>query len=266
MSNLPATTNEFSQSQIELIKSTVAKGATNDELMLFLHRCRSMGLDPLKPGMVHFIKYGNSPGTIVVGVDGFRSRALLTRKHVGTKRGLLFDAKGYLIGAWCEVYRSDWQHPAREEILRSEYDTQKAMWAKMPATMCKKVAEVAALRIAFPDELSGLYSHEEMDQANDERVISEDPNPWNTIIPQHWKSKDAGKTFRELGVDGVSRLIGFLKTKAKPSDENKRLLERADLALKTPQIQEEEPAISDDDLKFDNDLDQALERAKEMDS
>lgn len=161
----PPAEQEFSAEQLELIKSTVAKGATNDELKLFLYRCKNMGLDPLKPGMVHFVKYGTSPGTMIVGIEGFRSRAERTGKRAGTNRGVIRDENGRCIGAWCEVYRKDWDHPAREEVSLAEYNTGKSQWAKMPETMIKKVAEAAALRMAFPDELGGVYTHEEMSQA-----------------------------------------------------------------------------------------------------
>ncbi len=156
------TEQEFTKEQLTLIKATVAKNATNDELSLFLYRCKNMGLDPLKPGQVHFIKYGSSPGTIVVGIDGFRSRADRTGNYAGISRGVTRDDKGKCIGAWCEVYRKDWSHPAKAEVSLAEYTTGKAMWAKMPETMIQKVAEVAALRMAFPNELGGFYAEEEL--------------------------------------------------------------------------------------------------------
>ena len=122
----------LSDDQLSLIKATVAKNATDDELKLFLYRCKELNLDPLRPG---------------------------------TKVGIIRDDKGHCIGAWCEVYRKDWTEPAREEVSLVEYNTGKGLWSKMKETMIKKVAEVAALRMAFPDQLSGLYSQEEMDQA-----------------------------------------------------------------------------------------------------
>lgn len=159
-------TNQLTAEQIVLIKNTVAKGATNDELSLFLHRASSLGLDPLKPGQIYFIKYGNSPGTIVVGLDGFRSRAARTGKHSGTARGILRSQDGKCLGAWCEVSRSDWNHPARVEVSLSEYDTGKGTWIKLKETMIQKVAECSALRMAFPDDLGGVYAPEEMEQAD----------------------------------------------------------------------------------------------------
>jgi phage recombination protein Bet len=166
-----AVMREFTPEQVDLIKATVAKGATDNELKLFLYRCHNMGLDPLKPGMVHFIKYGTAPGSIVVGIDGFRAKAQSTGKFAGIARGVVRDDKGKCIGAWCEVRRSDWQHPAREEVSLAEYSTGKAMWAKMPETMIKKVAEAATLRMAFPDDFGGIYAEEEMHQAEPRAAV-----------------------------------------------------------------------------------------------
>jgi len=163
--NLPATIT-WTNEQLDLIKKTIAKDATDNELKLFLYRAKELGLDPLKPGQIHFVKYGSAPGSIVVGIEGFRSKAGRTGKHVGTKRGVIRDPKtGKVVAGWAEVFRSDWTEPAREEAPLSEYNTGKASWAKMPETMIKKVAECAALRMAFPDELGGIYAPEEMEQA-----------------------------------------------------------------------------------------------------
>jgi phage recombination protein Bet len=157
---------QFTPEQMQLITSTVAKGASPQELQLFLYRCKLMGLNPLKPGQIHFVKYGTSPGTIVVGIEGFRSIAARTGKLSGIERGVNKDENGRVVEGWAKVFRSDWQHPAIETVPMSEYNTGKAMWAKMPETMIKKVAECAALRMAFPDDLGGVYESAELDQAS----------------------------------------------------------------------------------------------------
>lgn len=189
-----ATINQDSQvtwtpEQMRLITDTVAKGATPDELKLFLYRCKIMKLDPLKPGQIHFVKYGNSPGTIVVGIEGFRSIAGRTGKISGVKRGVVKDGEGKLVAAWAEVYRSDWKEPAREEVPFAEYNTGKGPWAKMPETMLKKVAEAATLRMAFPDDLGGIYTKEEMDQAeqqtyNPHAAKNCQPEPGDGVQPE----------------------------------------------------------------------------------
>lgn len=191
----------WSEEEIQLIRDTVAKGATPQEFKLFLYRCRNMQLDPLKPGQIHFVKYGNSPGTMIVGIEGFRVRASRTGKHAGTKRGVTRDEKGRCNGAWAEVYRTDWTQPAREEVSLAEYNTGKAQWAKMPETMIKKVAEASALRMAFPDELGGVYTKEEMDQAEPE---SHEPRQAPAITADEWKAalalaKENGHSALDVG-------------------------------------------------------------------
>lgn len=174
---------EFTPEQLKLIRDTVAKAASPDELRLFLYRAKSMGLDPLKPGQVHFVKYGNNAGSIIVGIEGFRSIAHRTGKLSGIKRGSIRDEKGELVGAWAEVYRTDWDHPAREEVPIDEYRGLSPIWKKMPETMIKKVAECAALRMAFPNDLGGVYSPEEMDQTAPEST-GVNPNAYGGPGPE----------------------------------------------------------------------------------
>lgn len=161
----PQPLQTFTDEQKQLLLNTVAKGATPDEFKLFLYRCTNLRLDPLKPGQAHFVKIGSGPGVFVVGIDGFRAIAGRTGLHCGTARGVLRDDNGKLIGAWAEVDRKDWRRPAREEVSFAEYNTGRSAWAKLPESMIKKVAEVAALRMAFPDDLGGVYESAEMDQA-----------------------------------------------------------------------------------------------------
>ncbi len=166
MSNDLVVKEQFSETDLQLIKDTVAKNATTAELSLFLYRAKVMGLNPLKPGQIYFVKYGTSAGTIVVGLDGFRSLAAKTGKHRGTRRGVLKDADGVLVGGWAEVSREGWIHPARAEVSLLEYGKNQGNWKTMPETMITKVAECAALRMAFPDELGGVYGE-------DERIVTE---------------------------------------------------------------------------------------------
>lgn len=174
MSQLPSVQNTtsmtlaekfgFTESQLDLIKRTVAKGATDDELEMFFYRAKMLNANPLMPGQIYFVKFGSSAGTIITGIDTFRNHAHSTGKLAGVKRGVIRDSAGKCIGGWCDVYRSDWKEPAHEEVAMAEYHTGRNNWVKMPETMIKKVAEVAAYRMAFPQQLGGLYVHEEMEK------------------------------------------------------------------------------------------------------
>lgn len=181
---------DFTPEQLHLITSVVAKNASPDELKLFLYRCKILNLDPLKPGKIHFVKYGGGPGTVVVGIEGFRQFARRTGMHAGTKRGITKDAQGKITYGWAEVYRKDWKVCAREDTPFNEYDTGKNNWSTKPETMIKKVAEAAALRMAFSDELEGLggiYIPEELEktaEANKYRITPEQPAPGDGVQPQ----------------------------------------------------------------------------------
>lgn len=216
---------DWTPEQIKLITDVVARGATSDELKLFLYRCKNMGLDPLKPGQIHFVKYGTGPGTIVVGIEGFRSIAGRTGKLSGVKRGVLRDDKGKVIAGWAEVYRSDWQHCAREEVPFAEFNTGKGPWAKMPETMIKKVAEAAALRMAFPDDLGGVYEKSEMDQAEEEshRVGPEQPGPDDGVQNMDrgyyidfgkWNKKTLEQVYNNEGPQVIADYVDYLESTA----------------------------------------------------
>ena len=192
--------------RIDLVKKTVAIGASDVELELFLYQAKRLGLDPLSR-QIHFVKRKRwssdlnayeEVGTVQVGIDGFRVLAERTGKLAGIKRGVLKDDKGQLVGGWAEVYRIDWSHPAREEVSFTEYcQTTKdgkpmGLWGRMPETMIKKVAEAAALRMAFPADLSGIYADEEMPQEAVETPVipkSETPALGPSLEVAHAESK-----------------------------------------------------------------------------
>lgn len=214
----------LNQDQLNLIKSSIAKGATDDELKLFLHQCSRLGLDPLAK-QVHFVKYGNNPGTVVIGVDGFRLVAARTGKHDGTERGVLRDKDGKVTYGWAKIFRKDWSHPAYEEVpideyYKTGYNGKPSMWDKMPETMIKKVAEVAALRMAFPAEFSGIYSHEEMDQAHTTPSKTEvtevlAPDQYGAYVISFGKFK--GMRIDALEIQELENYFGFIEQSAKES-------------------------------------------------
>lgn len=158
------------ESKLDLIKRTVANGATSDELDLFLYHARRAGLDPLAR-QIYFVKR-KGRGTIQVGIDGLRLIADRTGIYAGNDDAVFETGEGekYPAKATVTVYKMvQGQRCAFSATARwSEYypgDEQGFQWRKMPHVMLAKCAEALALRKAFPMEMSGLYVHEEMEQA-----------------------------------------------------------------------------------------------------
>ena len=171
----------YSDEKIALIKQTVAVGATDLELQLFLYTAKRTGLDPLTR-QIYAIKRWNSQAgketmTIQTGIDGYRLIADRTNKLAGIADAV-FDTEAdahpgkatvtvtkMIDGVKCEFTAS-----ARwSEYVQTKKDgNPTAMWVKMPYLMLGKCAEALALRKAFPADLSGVYTFEEMSQADTE--------------------------------------------------------------------------------------------------
>ena len=151
----------------DLIKRLFCKGCSDDELELFIHACQRTGLDPFMK-QIYAIKRG--PGmTIQTGIDGFRLIAERSGNYSpGKESTFTYDEKGALLSATSYIKKKtndgQWHEIASTAYLE-EYNAKQGLWNKMPRAMLSKCAEALALRRAFPAELSGLYSQEEMDQA-----------------------------------------------------------------------------------------------------
>ena len=161
------TFNNLTREQVDLVKRTVAKGASDDELALFVHVANKAGLDPFAR-QVYAIKRGGAM-TIQTGIDGFRLIAARTGLHAGTDEAVFEeDENGRPIKASVTVWKmvGGQRVPFAASARMSEYNAGQGLWTKMPFAMLSKCAEALALRKAFPADLSGLYTAEEMDQAD----------------------------------------------------------------------------------------------------
>lgn len=254
------TISDFTPEQVRLITDTIAKNATAEELQLFLYRCNKLGLDPLKPGKIHFVKYGGGPGSIVIGIEGFRQFAHRSKLLSGIKRGTIKDEKGKLLGAWAEVYRKDWTHPARAEVSLVEYDTNKAMWAKMKETMIQKCAEVAALRMAFSDDMGGVYIPEELDKQS-QRI--EPPSEGDGADERKEYVVPYGPCAKQYisDCDPVKLRDFIIESEAKYAKSG-----RAKAAWFLELVKEAEPLIADFENQSDNIVEDKKEEEKEQDT
>ena len=171
-----------------------ASKVTHQEVTMFLALCKYQKLNPFLRE-AYLIKYSErEAATIVTGKDVFTKRAIASKACEGWEAGIIVKtAKGAiehregtfkladeeLVGGWAKVYRKDWKVPASitaplSEYLRKKQDgTPMASWRTMPATMIRKVALVQALREAFPEDLEGMVSMEEMPV--DDSLLSNEP-------------------------------------------------------------------------------------------
>lgn len=158
--------------QLDLVRKTVAKDATADELKLYLYDCERQGVHPLDK-LIHFTKRGGRY-TPITSIDFMRIRAADSGCYAGNDDPEMSyepgNDAGYPATAKVTVYRMvEGQRCAFTATARwREYypgDKEGWAWKKMPNLMLGKVAEALALRKAFPKQLAGLYAKEEMDQA-----------------------------------------------------------------------------------------------------
>lgn len=149
---------------------------------MFLSTARRLGLDPMAK-QIYCIERGGKWG-IQASIDGFRLTAERSKKY-----------KGQTAPQWCGrdgVWRDVWLDPeeppaaARIGVRREDFDDilwavatydgycprdkdnnlkPTNQWLTNPANQLVKCAEMLALRKAFPQDLSGIYGAEEMDQS-----------------------------------------------------------------------------------------------------
>lgn len=189
--NTPAITEEYtmkefgwSKSRFETIQRMYFKGLTMDDIAVFGHVCKHVSLDPFLRQIYPVVRNVTQPDkskkpvmSIQTGIDGYRAIAERTGKYSPGKEPLFkYDKDGRLFSATAYVMKmtndGKWHEVAATAIL-SEYRPafQNDFWSTKPHIMISKCAEALALRKAFPAELSGVYTKEEMDQAGKEENL-----------------------------------------------------------------------------------------------
>lgn len=169
MNQLQKSELTFTQEQLNLIKTQIAKDATNDELKLFLYQCQRTGLDPLTR-QIYCVKRAGKM-TIQTSIDGFRVIAQRSGDYAGQDEpAFTYTESGEILKCSVTVYKfapNGQRYPAAVGVAfyREYYPNPQMLQKSLAHTMIAKTAEALALRKAFPQDLSGLYTTEEMNQA-----------------------------------------------------------------------------------------------------
>lgn len=191
----------YNQEQVATIKETVAKGATDTELFMFLSLAKKYELDPFAKE-IWFIKDKSGKVMIQAGRDGFLKTAQRDAKFKGiasfpvysndefeinptageVKHKPNFKERGELIGAWARVEKEgitpyvsfadfkEYYAGYKDEngkIKTTQYGPMKPqIWDMKPSMMIQKVAQTIALRMTFG--INGMYAPEEVGENNDQ--------------------------------------------------------------------------------------------------
>ena len=208
----------LTKEQIELVKATVAKGATDDELKMFLHIATKHNLDPFMKE-IWFIKrakkvqkngewdykrnhdgsidYSGAETVIMTSRDGYLKHAMDHPDYRGltsfvVREGDTFEIdadshkvthkfsakRGKIIGAWAKCEREG-RTPVIVFADFDEYDLKQSVWKQYPSAMIQKVAEAMALKKQF--NINGLVAQEEMPLAYSGHLDPVLPAPTTTM-------------------------------------------------------------------------------------
>jgi phage recombination protein Bet len=201
---------EFDQRQVAALQHIGMSNAGPGDLAVFFHQCKRTGLDPFARQIYMIARQGKQ--TIQTGIDGFRLIARRSTDHTGGTLGyedtLWADPNGQWHDVWLwntppaaakvTVVRNGMRFPAIARFM--EYAGRKRdgnlnqMWSTKPALMLEKCAEALSLRKAFPQDLSGLYTSDEMQQAN---VVDHQDVPREKPKPKMPPKPDPDRTLNE---------------------------------------------------------------------
>ena len=259
---------EFMPRELALIRRTVAADANDDEFNIFISYAKALRLDPRRRQIYCFIYNKTKPDkrkmSIIVGIDGFRTIADRTGcyrpdedepryetdealKCANNPVGLVkatVSAFKFSHGGWHKVTASaywneyaplkdEWRDNAEtgrgEKTGRQTLDTS-GNWGKMPRLMLAKVAEALALRKAWPDDFSNVYSAEEVDRAT---ILDLSPS----------EAVEAANVENRLTLIGGADGIDFSWEDANATPEHVPLGQVADRCLAFIERSKDEPAL-----------------------
>lgn len=201
--------DDWNKERIDYIRKELCGDAPAAVADAYIHICKRRGLAP-EEKQVYLIKRGDK-WSIQTGIDGYRAIADRSGAYVGSSEPTFEEGDKHPVKATVTVTKmvSGFPAPFTAAAYWSEYypgdGNQGIMWRKMPHTMLAKCAEALALRKAFPADLSGIYTNEEMDQADRPTVVETTSRPASRPVLQPGalsedQAKHIASLAKELGI------------------------------------------------------------------
>lgn len=181
----------FDPPQMDVLRSIVGPDFTDAEFDFFLAQCRRTNLDPFSKQIYAWKQQGKV--ITMTSIDGLRLIARRTGKYAGRTSVEWMTQQGAWVDVWVKSIHGEFPAAARVTVVNrdddfptvavapwDEFSMRKGdgsitkMWLEKPAHMLAKVAEALALRAAFPNDLSGIYTDDEIETA---RSLAAEPAP-----------------------------------------------------------------------------------------
>jgi phage recombination protein Bet len=212
--------------QLAALRQIGAAEAPNADLALFLHQAQKTGLDPFSR-QIYLIGRGGKWG-IQASIDGLRIVAQRSGEYAGQEGPMWCADDGAWTDVWLSkdnpvaakvgVYRKGFVSPVWGVARWDSYAvTSSPTWRKMPDVMLAKCAEALALRKAFPHDLSGIYTSDEMGQDQPAVPVVVAPED-GRMSSQQVRDHDA--LVREVqAVEGKATRVKVKKDAPPPADD-----------------------------------------------
>ena len=174
--------------QWHTLSKSLFPGAQPASILMVIDYCRARGLDPMKKPC-HIVPMDAKVDgkwikrdVVMPGIYEYRTTAQKTHQYLGhsvPEYGEVEEYKGVMAPSHCSLTVYRWNEQAQmkaeypvtvwfSEVVGLAYDNASkehvvnSRWSRAPRQMLTKCTEAAALREAFPDELGGEMTFEEM--------------------------------------------------------------------------------------------------------
>lgn len=239
----------WSAQQLAALKQIGVENAPNPDLAVFLNFAQRTGLDPFARQIYMIGRNQKTTNgwttkwTIQASIDGLRIVAERSGDYAGQVGPEFCGEDGQWRDVWVSqtppvaarvgVLRHGFTAPLYavaywHEFVQSKDGKPSAMWANKPLLMLAKCAEALALRKAFPNDLAGLYTADEMGHPEARQAASTQPAlaPTPEPEPEIIVDGDTGEVVDVPAVDMASdaqlKLIATLMGKQGITSDEQR--------------------------------------------